>query len=86
MVANTELIERSMKVDVSYATMSFMPAGRFAFMIAISARTARDNSSGLATACLITPILSAGLPLKREMVRSSSAPIATVPRSLMRTG
>ena len=55
-------------------------------MRATSSRTAADRSSGLATACLITPMLNDGLPLKREIVRSSIAPIATLPRSRMRTG
>ncbi len=62
-VWNTLAIERSMNTDVSYATTSFMPGGRLSFILSTSARTAFDSSSGLATACLITPMLSDGLPL-----------------------
>jgi hypothetical protein len=40
-----------------------MPGGSEAFIWSTSARTAFDSSSGLATACLITPMLSEGLPL-----------------------
>ena len=62
-VWNTDAIERSMNTDVSYATTSFMPGGRFSLILSTSARTACDSSSGLATACLMTPMLSDGLPL-----------------------
>ena len=66
--------------------MSFIPEGIPSLMRATSWRTAAESSSGFATACLITPMLSDGLPLKREIVRSSIAPIATEPTSRMRTG
>ncbi len=62
-VSNTDAIERSMNTDVSYATTSFMPGGRFSLIFSTSARTPRDSSSGFATACLMTPMLSDGLPL-----------------------
>ena len=41
--------------------------------------TAFDTSSGLAVACLTTPTAMAGLPLKRTMRRSSTAPSSTRP-------
>ncbi len=63
-----------------------MPDGRLSLISASSARTAFERSSGLAVACLTMPMLSAGLPLKREIVRSSTAPMPTVPRSRIRTG
>ena len=62
-VSNTDPIDFSMNTDVSYETISLMPGGSDAFMRSTSARTALDNSSGLATACLTTPTLSDGLPL-----------------------
>ena len=82
----TDWIERSMNTDVSYATMKRIPAGAASLSLTTSARTALDRSSGLATACLMTPMFSDGLPLKREIVRSSTAPIVALPRSRMRTG
>ena len=85
-VWNTDLIERSMNTDVSYATMSRIPAGSVSFILSTSARTAFDSSSGLATCCLFTPMLSDGLPLKREIVRSSTGPTYAVPMSRSRTG
>ena len=84
--SNTDLIERSMKTDVSYATMSFSPGGMLSFILMTSALTAFDRSSGFATACLMTPILSDGLPLNREMIRSSTGPISASPTSRRRTG
>ncbi len=66
--------------------MSRMPVGSDWFIRSTSWRTAFDRSSGLATACLITPILSELLPLKREIVRSSIAPITALPTSRTRTG
>ena len=39
-----------------------------------SARTPLEMSSGLATACLTTPMATAGLPLKRTETRSSKRP------------
>ncbi len=83
---NTLKIERSMNTDVSYATTSFMPGGMASFILTTSARTAVERSSGFATACLITPMFSDGLPLNREMTRSSTGPISALPMSRMRTG
>ena len=62
-----------------------MPEGSVSLIRSTSARTPRDRSSGFATACLMTPMLSEGTPLKRLIVRSSIAPTATEPRSRMRT-
>ena len=52
--------------------MSFMPGGSPGLIFSTSARTAFDRSSGFDTACLITPMLSDDLPLKREITRSST--------------
>ena len=51
-----------------------------------SARIPFEISSGLATACLTTPIDTAGLPLKRTDTRSSSGPRSTRATSRTRTG
>ena len=77
MVANTAAIERSMNTVVSLAITASMPAGRFSTSSGRAARTARATSSGLAVACLMMPIVTEFLPLKRVARRSSSAPIST---------
>ncbi|MNI42529.1 hypothetical protein D3C73_968280 [compost metagenome] len=86
MVWNTESMERSMNTDESYAMFSFMPAGSVSFSRATSWRAAVDSSSGLAVDCRVTPMLMAGLPLKRESMRSLAAPISTLETSRRRTG
>ena len=85
MVWNTDSMDFSMKTEVSYAMFSFMPLGSVAFISSISARTALDRSSGLAVDCLTTPMFSAGLPLKREVTRSSTGPRPTEATSPTRT-
>ncbi|MCY1529078.1 hypothetical protein D9M68_642060 [compost metagenome] len=86
MVWNTESMERSINTDESYAMFSFMPAGRFSFRRATSSRAALDSSSGLAVDCRVTPMLIAGLPLKRDSTRSLAAAISTLETSRRRTG
>jgi len=53
---------------------------------ATSLRTACDSSSGFATACLMTPMLTAGLPMKRAITRRSTGATCARPMSRMRTG
>ena len=65
---------------------SFMPAGRVSFSRATSSRAALESSSGLAVDCRVTPILMAGLPLKRDRIRSLAAAISTLETSRSRTG
>ncbi len=85
-VRNTDWIERSMNTDESYTTVIFMPSGSVGLIFAISARTACDSSSGLPVACLTTPMVIDGWPLKRAITRSSTAPMATSATSRNRTG
>lgn len=66
--------------------VSFMPAGRFSFSRTTSSRAALDSSSGLAVDWRVTPMLMAGLPLKRDRMRSLAAPISTLETSRSRTG
>ncbi|MNT09400.1 hypothetical protein D3C72_1441810 [compost metagenome] len=86
MVWNTESMERSMNTDESYAMFSFMPAGRVSFSRSTSWRAALESSSGLAVDWRVTPILMAGLPLKRDSTRSLAAAISTLETSRSRTG
>ena len=86
MVWKTESMERSMNTDESYAMFSFMPAGRVSFKRSTSRRAALDSSSGLAVDCRVTPMLIAGLPLKRDSTRSLAAAISTLDTSRRRTG
>ncbi len=83
-VLNTALIDWSMKTEESYISSSFMPSSVL-LISATSLRTAWESSRGLATACLITPMLTAVLPMKRVMTRSSSGPTSTRPMSRTRT-
>ena len=52
-----------MNTDVSLAMTSCMPDGRSGLICAHLGAHAFDRSSGLAIACLITPMLSDGWPL-----------------------
>ena len=63
-----------------------IPGGNSATRFGSSARTALDNTNGLAVDCLITPSATAGLPLKRTTERSFCAATSTLPMSPMRTG
>ena len=84
-VVKTALIDCSMNTDESYMSSSFMPSSVL-LISSISLRTACESSSGFATACLITPIVTAVPPMKRVMTRSSRGATSTRPRSRMRTG
>ncbi len=86
MVWNTESMERSMNTDESYAMFSFMPAGRVSFSRSTSWRAALESSRGLAVDWRVMPMLMAGLPLKRERIRSLAAAISTLATSRIRTG
>jgi hypothetical protein len=59
-VRKTALIDSSMKREESYTTSIFMPWSVL-LISATSARTACESSSGLATACLMTPMLTGGV-------------------------
>jgi hypothetical protein len=63
-----------------------MPGGNSLVTRGSSARRARDSSSGLAVACLMTPSATAERPLKRTELRCEAAPISTRPRSAIVTG
>jgi len=65
---------------------SRIPAGRFSFRRSTSSRAALDSSSGLAVDCRVRPMLIAGLPLKRDRMRSLAAAISTLDTSRRRTG
>ncbi len=66
-VVKTALIDCSMNTEESYMTSSFMPSSDL-LISAISSRTACESSSGFATACLMTPIVTEVLPMKRVMI------------------
>ncbi len=85
MVRYTDLIERSMKIDESNATSSFMPAGSPERTFSISAFAACATDRVLAVDCLTMPRPTPGWPLRRMTLRSSSAPRRAEPTSLRRT-
>jgi len=75
-----------MKTDESKATCSDMPCGRLPLSFSISDLAAFATESVLAVDCLTTPSPTAGLPLTRSRLRSSSAPSSARPTSRRRTG
>jgi len=86
MVWNTLLMERSMKTELSLATLTVMPGGRSASRRGIISRTPFDSSSGLAVAWRITPAEIADWPFRRTALRSSAAPSCTRATSRILTG
>ncbi len=85
-VMNTASIERSMKRDESCEMVSLSPSGRSRSISGICSRSAALSTRGLAVACLMMPIATVLLPLKRTTVRSFSGPIPTRATSRSRTG
>ena len=84
-VVNTARMDSSMNTEESYITSRRMPSSD-ELISPISRRTSCESSSGLATACLMTPMVTEVLPMKRVMTRSFRGPTSTRPRSRMRTG
>ena len=63
MVVNTAAIERSMNTELSLPISTDMPSGSDSLTRGSTSRTACETSSGLATACLMTPTVIDGCPL-----------------------
>ncbi|MNR45662.1 hypothetical protein D3C85_1645390 [compost metagenome] len=76
MVMKTLSIDSRMNSELSWATTRCMPSGSRVRTSGRAAARPSEISSGLAVACLITPMDTAGRPLKRTMLRSFCGPIA----------
>ena len=84
-VRKTDLIERSMKTELSLAICTVTPGGRSAWILGNCWRTAFESTSGLAVACLMMPTEIASRPLSRTMLRSSWGAMRTFATSPIRT-
>ena len=72
--------------DESKGMSTLTSGGRVGRMTSNSARTLLATWTALASDCLTTPRPTAGSPLKRAIVSSTSGPISTVATSLKRMG
>ena len=75
-----------MNTELSLATATSTPGGRFCLTRSSRRRTPAESSSGFAVAWRITPSETASRPLSRTLVRSANAPSCTRATSPMRTG
>ena len=82
----TSSIERWMKRDWSRMSWVWMSGGSTDWMVARRCLTVLMTSTVLVPVCLRTSSVTAGCPSRRAMLRGSTKPSSTVPRSPMVSG